>query len=247
MKIGFFGDSFVAELSNFDSWYNNYDTYIKLLKDHYSAEIVNLGVGGSSYWDLIIKQFPKFQNNLPDVCVFCWTDPSRLYDPEVRSLNAYNTTKHSIKDLHLYKLKNPQKWSAAEKYFKYLYDYEKAQLEMISAFTYFDHEVLRPLQDKTKIIHLWSFGQAKIWQDEKIYYPKNIDYVYQWKTGTEVRPSLKCFSSIGYDKADDGPAANHLGSIENNYLVYDLIKNAIDTHRNSQCVDYSSILGARWE
>ena len=247
MKIGFFGDSFVAELSNFDSWYNNYDTYIKLLKNHYSAEIVNLGVGGSSYWDIIIKQFPKFQHNLPDVCVFCWTDPSRLYDPEVRSLNVYNATKHSIKDLHLYKLKNPQKWAAAEKYFKYLYDYEKSHLEMISAFTYFDQETLRPLQDKTKIIHLWSFGQAKIWQQEKVYYPKNIDYVYQWQTGTELRPSLKCFSSIGYNKEDDGPAANHLGSTENNHLVFDLIKKAIDTHKNGQCLDSSVSLDAKWE
>ena len=100
MRIGFFGDSFVYELSNPHSWYYNYVTYLKLIKDHYNAEVVNLGVGGSSYWDSIIKQFPPHENNLPDVCVFCWTDSGRVYHPTVRNLGSWLLNKHDWKDTH---------------------------------------------------------------------------------------------------------------------------------------------------
>jgi hypothetical protein len=243
MKIGFFGDSFVMEESNPHSWYNKYDTFIRQIKNHYSAEIVNLGVGGSSFWDVILKQFPSHLNNLPDVCIFCWTDPSRVYHPTVRNIGIWTTKKRDWKDIQFGQLLNHKEYNAGKQYFTYLYDYEKSQKESLSAFYYYDREVLASLQHKTKIIHLWSYGLPINWQQENPYYPSNINYVYRWQTGIEIRPSLKCFSSVGRDRLNDDMAANHLGSNLNNKLVADTVIEAIDNHSNGQLL----VKDATWE
>ena len=242
MKIGFFGDSFVHEMSNFHSWYYGYDTFLKKIKDHYRAEIVNLGVGGSSYWDVMLKQFSPYENNFPDVCVFCWTDFSRVYHPLQRNIGYWTLMPRKWKDIHYSHLLNYKTIRAGKEYFKYLYDHEKAKQESISSFYYYDREVLMPIQNKTKIIHLWSFGLPRVWEQETPYYPNNIDYIYRWQTGTEVRPSLKCFSTIGRDTVDDDMAANHLGSQLNNTLIADIIIKAIDTHSNGQLM----VEDAKW-
>lgn len=243
MKIGFFGDSFVFEMSNPHSWYYKYDTFLKHIKDHYDAEIVNLGVGGSSYWDVMLKQFPPYANNLPDVCIFCWTDFSRIYHPSVRNIGSWTTLKRHWKDLHYSLILNRKEINAGKEYFTHLYDHEKAKQESIASFYYYDREVLAPLQHKTKIIHLWSFGITGICNQEDPFFPNNVDYIYRWQTGTEIRPSLKCFSSIGKNTKNDDMAANHLGSSLNNRLVANMIIEAIDNHSNNQLL----VKNAMWE
>ena len=241
MRIGFFGDSFVYEMSNPHSWYYKYDTYLKRIKNHYNADIINLGVGGSSYWDTIIKQFPLHADNLPDVCVFCWTDFSRVYHPKVRNLGSWLLMKQEWKDIHLNQLLNYKEYRAGREYFTHLYDHEKSQRESVAAFYHFDGEVLSKIQHKTKIIHLWSFG-VPINGSGDPFYPSNIDYIYRWQTGTEIRPSLKCFSAIGRDTLNDNLAANHLGSTLNNTLVADVIIDAIDNHANGQLLVKDAML-----
>ena len=70
-----------------------------------------------------------------------------------------------------------------------------------------------------------------------------MNYIYRWQTGTEIRPSLKCFSSIGKNTKNDDMAANHLGSSLNNRLVADMIIEAIDNHSNNQLL----VKNAMWE
>ena len=243
MKIGFFGDSFCMEASNLHSWYYKYETFIRQIEKHYSAEIVNLGVGGSSYWDVILKQFPPYATNLPDVCIFCWTDPSRIYHPTIRNIGIWTTMKRNWKDIHYTHLLNYKELHAAKEYFIYLHNYEKSQKEAVSAFYHYDREVLTALQHKTKIIHLWSFGSTINWEQEESWYPNNINYAYRWQTGMEIRPSLKCFSAIGKNTKNDDMAANHLGSSLNNRLVADMIIESIDNHANGQLL----IKDAMWE
>lgn len=243
MKIGFFGDSFVHEISNPHSWYYKYDTFLKRIKDHYNADIVNLGVGGSSYWDVMLKQFRPYENNLPDVCVFCWTDFSRVYHPTVRNIGSWTLAPHKWKDTHYSHLLNYKTIRAGKEYFTHLYDHEKAKQESVASFYYYDREVLAPIQHKTKIIHLWSFGLPTVWEQDNPYYPDNINYLHRWQTGTEVRPSLKCFSLIGRATLDDGMAANHLGSTLNNKLIADIVIEAIDNHSNGQLI----VKDAMWE
>lgn len=226
MKIGFYGESFCAELSNAHSWYHNYTPYTKKIKDHYSADIVNLGIGGSSYWDIMLKQFPPALDNLPDVCIFCWTHPSRIYHPSVRNIGYWVMNRAP----DFTKLINYKKYNAAQQYFTHLYDEEKSEREQVSAFFHFDLTVLSQLHEKTKIIHLWSFGSTQQTDQENPYYPENIRYSYRWKHGHEIRPSLKCFSAIGRDTLNDDSAANHLGSEQNNTMVADMIISAIDNY-----------------
>ena len=233
MKIGFFGDSFCEEESNPHSWYYNYETYIRKIKNHYNADIVNLGVGSSSYWDSIIQQFPKFSNNLPDVSIFCWTDPNRIYHPKIRNLGVWLLSSIPLKDLTIGQIINHKAYTAAKQYFTHLYDDDKAMREMNAALYQFDREVLMPIQHKTKIIHMWSFGQFKEWRGlENTWKTDNLNYNYRWRTGVEIRPALKCYSPIGRDSTDEGASANHLGSELNNTMVFDRLVEAIDNHKN---------------
>ena len=244
MRIGFYGDSFVHEMRNIHSVYYNYTTYLTKIKNHYDAEIINLGVGGSSYWDVIIKQFPPAINDLPDVCVFCWTDASRIFHPTIRNIGSWVTMPFVLKDFHISRILNYKKYEAAKQYFTHFYDYNKHEYERLSALYHFDNVVLKPIENKTKIIHMWSFGNAIVWEQENPYYQENIRYPYRFQTGQEIRPSLKCFSTVGRNITDDNLSANHLGSEENNTMVANMIINAIDNHQNgsliTQAINYNA-------
>ena len=97
--------------------------------------------------------------------------------------------------------------------------------------------------NKTKIIHLWSYGMPGNSSPHDPYIPSNVDYLYRWQTGIEIRPSLKCFSSIGSPTLNDDMSANHLGTKLNNKLVADMIIEAIDNHANGQIL----VKDAMWE
>ncbi len=241
MKIGFYGDSYCVKIDSLHCQYHKYQTYIKLVKNHYNAEVINLGEGGSSYWDLMLKQFPPALNNLPDICIFCWTDPSRIYNPSTRNLGSWVMEKINYMD-HPGHILNHNTYLAAQKYFTHLYDDEKALHEALSAFYFFDREVLAPIQDKTKIIHLWSFGIPRNTDSNNIYIPDNLDYIYRWKTGVELRPSLKCFGNLSGDVLDDGPVPNHLYGNLNNKLLADFIIEAINDHHNGKLLTKDDIV-----
>jgi len=120
MKIGFFGDSFCEEMNNPHNLYHGYDTYLTVIKNHYKAEIIHLGHGGSSYWDCILKQFPSV--DIPDICIFTWTDYHRIYHPTVRNLTYGTTVELKLKDMRLSNILNYSVVDAAKRYFKFLYD-----------------------------------------------------------------------------------------------------------------------------
>ncbi len=202
MKIGFFGDSFCEELNNSHNVLHGYDTYLTKIKNHYSAEIVNLGHGGSSYWDVILKQF---SNNVPDVCIFTWTDYHRIYHPIVRNLTYGTTVDLRLKDIKLSNILNYSTVQAAKHYFKFLYDDDKSREEMISALYRFDREILANLKN-TKIIHLWCF-----------------DNLYDWQNG-QVLPIILHDLALGGSFI----APNHLDGDERNSTLADILINAID-------------------
>lgn len=213
MKIGFFGDSFCAEMHNPHSLIKGYETYIKRLKKHYGAEIVSLGIGGSSYWDIVLEQFPKLEKNLPDVCIFCWTDNFRLYHKNIKNLTSGSLEKLVVKDTRWSHLVNYRIYLAGKKYFRHLHDNKKADMEYISCMYYFDNVVIPRHLDSTKIIHLWSFDRSTL---------------YRWKHGVEVRPGINYVNRIDNDHSMIG--ANHLGSEEKNTIVFEWLKTAIDNY-----------------
>jgi hypothetical protein len=202
MKIGFFGDSFCEEMNNPHNLIHGYDTYLTKIKKHYSAEIVNLGHSGSSYWDVILNQF---SNNVPDVCIFTWTDYHRIYHPTVRNLTYGTTVNLKLKDIRMSNIFNYSTIEAAKRYFNFLYNDNKSREEMISALYRFDREVLSNLKN-TKIIHIWCFSN-----------------LYEWQTGQVLPVILNDLASGGSDIAP-----NHLDGDERNSKLANMLINVID-------------------
>lgn len=212
-SIGFYGDSFCADLENDHSKTNNYDTYIKMLSK--DATIVNLGLGGSSVWDNILLQFQE--DNLPEVCIFVWTEPDRLFHRKHRNLNWFSINNDNFKD------SEPLLHSAVLKYYSQLHDFEKHKIECSALLYYFDNVVLSKYKN-TKFIHMWSFKDS-------IY--------HRWSNGVEIRPAL---IELSVKDSDDLPRrdrrANHIEGQEKNSLLYNVIKDAIENYENGRLINY---------
>jgi hypothetical protein len=214
--IGFFGDSFCAV----DVGGNRGETYIQKLKNHYNANLVNLGKEGSSIWDLLLLQFKPIQQSstIPDICVFVWTDPTRLFDRNIRGI-TFRSTEQGRKDNELFQ--------HAHNYYENFYDEELAELQYVSALQYFDLTVLPTLPKTTKVVHLWSFGTLKKITDHlKL---EDIKYYYTWKNGVEVRPALIYIALENSSWHALSTNSNHIGGEDKNTRVFEMIKNAIDS------------------
>lgn len=237
--LGFFGDSFCEHRTSPD-----YKTYIELLSEHYNAEVVNLGMGGSSVWDLLIMQLNPLiaSDNIPDVTVICWTIPARLFHRTCRSIHmskalaGYDPKKEKWFSENYPGVDNwfsKEIWDAAQQYFTVLRDEEKEYLEYIAALRFIDQTVLSKIKDKTKIINLWSFATPKEYSFEG-FKPVNITYPYTFENGVELRPPLISLSVSGktgktflFPMIDD--RANHLEGDKNVFLS-ELIKQHIDNY-----------------
>lgn len=206
MKIGFFGDSFCAHINNGHSKEHGYTTYLQMLIDD-GFDITHLGKESSSVWDLILLQFmPK--EDLPDVCVFCWSEESRLFHREERNLNFRSVESKKTK-IH----------SVAKDYYLHIYDNEKHRLEYQALMYYFDNVILKKYPNK-KFIHLWSFVP-----------------LHKWETGVEIRPALYEISKGEYDTIPPNDMrANHLEGYERNKLVADAIKSAIENYDDGRLI-----------
>ena len=74
--IGFFGDSFCTS-KDAQSW-------CVILAEKLNAEIINYGEEGKSIWTTFFNYNKRIrQNTVPDISIFCWTEPYRLYHPDL--------------------------------------------------------------------------------------------------------------------------------------------------------------------
>ena len=142
MLVGFYGDSYCE--NNKERKYP-IKTYIDQVSE-YVGECIHTGYGGSSHWDLILKQF----DDSADISVFLWTDPNRLYHEKVRHIRLDSALSKTVP------LWNRKIWIAAKHYYKYLHNQEKAMYEYKSSLAYFDSTL-----GNKKYIHLWSFEPLK--------------------------------------------------------------------------------------
>jgi len=221
MKIGFFGDSFCSCAT--PPAYS-FATYIKLLQDHYDAEIVNLGIGGSSIYDLLILQLMPFieSNTVPDICVFTWTEPHRLFHRQIRNITAAMSVSTDPDPVI----------QAAKQYYLNLEDGMLDVLRYKAMLLYIDTVVLPKLLPSTKIVHLWSFGEPNNleYRNPASFLAKNLKYYHTWHTGVEVRPALMTIAVEGHRSTDElNGLPNHLITEEKNNRVFELVKTAIDS------------------
>jgi hypothetical protein len=252
--IGFFGDSFCEYVSNTHSTDHGYKTYIQLLQETYKLDVVNLGMGGSSVWDVLLNQLGPLinSNSVPDVCVFVWTHSGKLYHKKSRSLH-YSGVFHGDNEKKFkwfaetypnagYNFFDKDIYEAARQYYIHLYDQKKIDIEHLALLEYIDNHVLSKLN--TNIIHMWAFGSHNF-NMENGWHPDNVTYPYTWKNGTTILPALMSLSIPGYPwpkqpAIDDRP--NHLEG-DKNQLVFEWIKHAIETRTNK---DYTTEVVKRW-
>lgn len=208
--IGFFGDSYCSDLTSKvgdHSWGTDWKTYIELLSENENLQIKNLGYLGSSIWDCILLQFNNYisSNTIPDVCIFCWTEPSRLFYRDFRRISIASLRFDTIEDKELKK--------AVEYYYKYFYDDELHNFQRISAFYYFDNVVLSKYKHKTKFIHLAS----------------NAPLDYEFTNGLTFLQPLYFFYKNKQTRKQIG-CSNHIFGEKNNLHLYTKISNAIATY-----------------
>lgn len=166
-SIGFFGDSFCAS-NQPESWCNILQEKLGCARPRW------FGQPGRSIW----STFMHFNNlikmgQVPDISVFCWTEPYRLYHPKL-ILSANTEPLEGV---------NPKVYEALDDYWKYLHNYDKDEMAYEYALRYYDQEVLSKI-DKT-IIQMWSFRPFET-------AGKDAGIVLQ--TGTVIDESMFAFS-----------------------------------------------------
>jgi hypothetical protein len=183
-----------------------------LLAEKLGHEITHFGKGGASIWHTFMtyETMVKY-DKLPDILIFCWTEPYRLYHPEVPL--AKGAVPYPGPDQNL--------WKAADMYYVYLQNYRKDELTYQYALQWFDRMEL-PKSGK-KIIQMWSMKPFELTNRRS-----NIEL----QTGEFVNESMLEFAWGGKTPEAgfkfDINLANHM-TVEQNQQwadkVYERIKN----------------------
>lgn len=134
--IGYFGDSF-CESQKADSW-------CVLLANRLDAEVVHWGKGGASIWNIFMA-VEKLKTK-PDIMVFCWTEPYRLYHPTLPLAKGAVPFDGPDKNI----------WKAADMYYVYLQNYDKDELAYRYALQWFDQHELKQYESNSQILQTWS-------------------------------------------------------------------------------------------
>ena len=137
--IGFFGDSFCASNQD-ESWCN-------ILQEKLGCSKIRwFGEPGRSIWSVMFR-FNRLiqQGQVPDISVFCWTEPYRLYHPKL-ILSANTEPLDGV---------NPDIYKTLDDYWKYLHNYDKDEMSYEYALKYYDQNVLSEV--KSEIVQMWSF------------------------------------------------------------------------------------------
>jgi hypothetical protein len=227
--IGFFGDSFCKSMNIYDK-----TTYIDMVADDLDLEVVNLGVAGSSIEDAILIQFENFisANNVPDICVFLWTDSHRLFNRNNRNLNGGSISRPTPLSETI---------SAAKNYYAVLYDYKWHELRHRAILYYFNKVLLSQFPDK-KILNLWSFGEAKQVRsnDKETFTLDNIVYPCRFSRGVEIRPALVHLSVTETEKLIDlgnDVRPNHLEKLLTNKRLASVIIDGITNYEDGKLLE----------
>ena len=171
--IGFFGDSFCAS--------NQPESWCNILQQKLGAQRIRwFGEPGRSIWSVFFR-FNELiaQDTVPDISIFCWTEPYRLYHQNL-VLSANTIPKEGV---------DPNVYKALDNYWKYLHSYEKDELAYEYALKYYDQNVLSKLKDKI-IVQMWSF---------KPFETAGKDAGIKLDTGIVIDESMLAFSKENSD------------------------------------------------
>ena len=200
--IGFFGDSFCAS--------NQPESWCNILQQKLGAERIRwFGNPGRSIWSVFF-QYNKLieQNQVPDISLFCWTEPYRLYHP-THILSANTQPVDGV---------DPKIYKALDEYWVHLHNYDKDEMAYEYALKHYDKNILSKV--KSDIVQMWSFRPFET-------AGKNAGITLT--TGTFIDESMFAFSKTAGEKDGWGVGTiNHM-TVEQNQQwadkVYKELKN----------------------
>ena len=200
--IGFFGDSFCAS--------NQPESWCNILQQKLGAERIRwFGNPGRSIWSVFF-QYNKLieQNQVPDISLFCWTEPYRLYHP-THILSANTQPVDGV---------DPKIYKALDEYWVHLHNYDKDEMAYEYALKHYDKNILSKV--KGDIVQMWSFRPFET---------ANKDAGIKLTTGTFIDESMFAFSKSAGEKDGWGVGTiNHM-TVEQNQQwadkVYKELKN----------------------
>jgi hypothetical protein len=187
--IGFFGDSFCAS-NQPESWCNILQQRLGCERPRYFGE------PGRSIWSTIFKINNLIKKNaMPDISVICWTEPYRLYHPNL-ILSANTEPLEGV---------DPAIYRALDEYWKHLHNYDKDELAYDYAVRWFDQEVLSKVSGQ--IIQMWSFRPFET---------AGKDAGIKLTAGTFIDESMFSFSKSSGEKDGWGAGTiNHMTAEQN--------------------------------
>jgi len=165
--IGFFGDSFCAS--------NQPESWCNILQERLGCDrIQHFGEPGRSIWSVFFK-FNELirKNQVPDISIFCWTEPYRLYHPEL-VLSANTEPLEGV---------DPAVYETLDDYWRHLHSYDKDEMAYEYALRHYDQNILSQVQ--SQIIQTWSFRPFET---------ASKDAGIQLQTGTFIDESMFAFS-----------------------------------------------------
>ena len=196
--IGYFGDSFCASKRK-ESWCH-------LLKDKIGADkIISFGNPGKSIWSVFF-QYNKLieQNAVPNISIFCWTEPYRLYHPK-HTLSANSQPLEGV---------DPDVYKALDEYWIHLHNYDKDEMAYKYSLKHYDQNILSKVD--SEIIQMWSFRPFET---------AGKDAGIKLNTGKFIDESMYAFSG-GKENSSEGNI-NHMTAEQNQQWaerVYDRIR-----------------------
>ena len=187
--IGFFGDSFCASNRD-DSWCNILAEKLGIDRPRW------FGKSGASIWSVFF-QYNRLiaENNVPDISIFCWTEPYRLHHEKYAlSLNVDPVDGA-----------DPKMYKALDDYWVHLHHQYKDEMAYEMSLKYYDRHVLSTVN--SKIVQMWSF---------KPFETADRPMGLQLTTGAFIDESMFAFSkSAGVKDGWGVGTINHMTSEQN--------------------------------
>jgi len=135
------------------------------------------------------------EDRVPDISVFCWTEPYRLYHPK-HILTANTEPLEGV---------DPKMYEALEQYWIHLHNYDKDEMAYEYALRYYDQNVLSKVE--SEVVQTWSFRPFET---------AGKDSGIKLTTGTFIDESMFAFSKSGGEKDGWGVGTiNHM-TVEQN-------------------------------
>ena len=132
---------------------------------------------------------------MPDISIFCWTEPYRLYHP--KHILSANTQPLEGVDPNLYK--------ALDQYWIHLHNYNKDEMAYEYAIKHYDQNILSKVN--SEIVQMWSFRPFET---------ANKDVGIKLNTGTFIDESMFAFSLEAGTKDGWGTGTiNHMTKQQN--------------------------------